>query len=286
MSYAQIKAFHAVARHGGFSHAARHLSLTQPAISDHVRKLEEAHGVQLFARGRRGIELTDTGRRLYTITERLFEAEAEALELLTRAAALDEGEIRIGADAAVHVLPVIARFRAQHPRIDVRLVSGNSAVLVERLLRLEIDVAVTAAPPVNPSLAAVRLRQSPLVAVVPAGRGRGRTISFRKLCDMPLILREEGSATRQLLLDEVARRNASTTISLEVEGREAVCEAVAQGLGIAVVSSGELVPDQRLSYLRFSDWDAGMEEWLIALKARANLHVIRAFLAAATPAAP
>jgi aminoethylphosphonate catabolism LysR family transcriptional regulator len=281
MSYAQFKAFHAVARHGGFSKAARQLSLTQPAISDHVRKLEEAHGLQLFVRSRRGIELTETGRKLYTITERQFEAEAEAVELLTRAAKLDEGQIRIGADAAVHVLPVIGRFRAIYPRVEVRLVSGNSAALIDKLLRLEIDVAVTAGPVSNSMLTAVELRRHKLVAVRPAMRGKGRSMSFRQLAEQQLVLREEGSATRQLLIEEFSRRNCRMNVSIEVEGREAVCEAVAQGLGIAVLPAGEVLPDPRLQLVTISDWDAGMAEFMLALQARSNLHVIRAFLAAA-----
>lgn len=285
MSYAQLKAFHAVARHGGFSKAARQLSLTQPAISDHVRKLEEAHGIQLFVRGGRGIEMTETGRKLYTITERQFEAEAEANELLTRAAKLEEGEIRIGADAAVHVLPVIARFRAAYPRIDVRLVSGNSSALVERLLRFHIDVAVTAGPLSNPALTAVRLRRHRLVAVRQAGRGKAKPFGFEALAAMPLVLREEGSATRKLIIDESLRRGIPLSVSLEVEGREAMCEAVAQGLGVAVMSSGEVTTDPRLQYAAISDWDASMEEWMLALAARANLHLIQAFLSAASPAA-
>ena len=66
MWHAQLKAFHAVATTGGFSRAAGKLNLSQPAISDHVRKLEEAHGVQLFFRDSRSVELTKFGRELFT----------------------------------------------------------------------------------------------------------------------------------------------------------------------------------------------------------------------------
>ena len=81
MRHAQLKAFHAVAVHGGFSRAAEALGLTQPAVSDHVRKLEESYGVQLFTRGPAGVALTDMGRKLFAIAERQFEAESEALEV-------------------------------------------------------------------------------------------------------------------------------------------------------------------------------------------------------------
>ncbi len=88
MRHAQLKAFHAVAAQGGFSKAAARLALTQPAISDHIRKLEEAYGSELFLRRRGGVELTPFARKLYAVTERMFEAEREALELLARARGL------------------------------------------------------------------------------------------------------------------------------------------------------------------------------------------------------
>ena len=78
MRHAQLKAFHAVAVHTGFSRAAEALGLTQPAVSDHVRKLEETYGVQLFTRAPSGVALTGMGRKLFAIAERQFEAEAEA----------------------------------------------------------------------------------------------------------------------------------------------------------------------------------------------------------------
>ena len=112
MRHAQLKAFHAVAVHGGFSRAAEALGLTQPAVSDHVRKLEETYGVQLFTRAASGVALTEMGRKLFAIAERQFEAEAQAAELLARGRRLEEGQLTIGADAAVHILPALARFRA------------------------------------------------------------------------------------------------------------------------------------------------------------------------------
>jgi LysR family transcriptional regulator, low CO2-responsive transcriptional regulator len=75
MSYAQLKAFHAVAASGGFSKAAHRLKLTQPAVSDHVRKLEATYGVELFSRTRRKVELTDLGRQAGLKLMRLISGE-------------------------------------------------------------------------------------------------------------------------------------------------------------------------------------------------------------------
>jgi LysR family transcriptional regulator, low CO2-responsive transcriptional regulator len=281
MRHAQLKAFHAVAVHGGFSRAAEALGLTQPAVSDHVRKLEESYGVQLFTRAPAGVSLTDMGRKLFAIAERLFEAETEAVELLSRGRTLEEGQITIGADAASHVLPEIARFRLKHPKLSIRLVTGNSAQLLRRLEDFSIDIAVTAERPSEPAFLARRLRSDRLVAVVQRSSrlSRLKQVAFAELVRLPLILREEGSMTRRLLLEEVALRGLTLSGTIEIESREAAREAAAQGLGLAIMSEGELVPDGRLAVLAIPDWPTEMEEWMICLRSRSALHVIRSFFA-------
>jgi LysR family transcriptional regulator, low CO2-responsive transcriptional regulator len=279
MRNAQLMAFHWVAAERSFSRAAGRMALTQPAVSDHVLKLEEAYGVQLFQRTPRGAELTEMGRKLFAITERLVEAQGQARELLSRARTVEEGQFTIGADAAVHVLPELAAFRARYPRITVRLVTGNSAELLARLESFAIDVVVTAERPRGDQVLARKLRTHPLVAVARRkGTRLGSRLRFAQLAELPLILREDGSATRKLLLDEAQRRGLALAPAMEIESREAAREAVAQGLGVAVMSAGELAPDPRLRTLRFIDWDVAMEEWLTCLRSRAGLHVIRAFL--------
>jgi aminoethylphosphonate catabolism LysR family transcriptional regulator len=278
MRHAQLKAFHAVAQTGSFSRAAARLALTQPAVSDHVRKLEESYGVQLFQRGPRGIALTALGRKLFAVSERQFEAEAEALELLSRARTLEEGQLTVGADAAIHVLPQLARFRARYPAIALRLVTGNSADLRGALDAFAIDVAVAAERPPGEAYLARLLRRDPLVAVAARALKLPRRLPLARLAAQTLILREQGSVTRHLLLAELQQRRLTPAATIEIESREAAREAAAQGLGVAVMSEGELAPDARLEVIAISDWRAEMEEWLLCLKARAGLHVIRSFL--------
>ena len=280
MRYAQLKAFHAVALHGGFSKAAERLALTQPAISDQIRKLEEAYGSELFLRRRGGIELTPFARKLYAVTERMFEAEAQALELLSRAKGIEEGSLSIGADAATHVLPLIRRFRERYPKISLRLVAGNSAQLLRRLDRFEIDFAVIAGTPPQQDYHARLLRDDAISAFTAATDpfAKRHEISFSEFAQQPVVLREEGSVTRNLLLDEAARRGLALANVMEIESREAAREAVASGMGIGIISTAEIIPDPRLHSLRFSDWEASMSEWLVCLASRADLLLMRAVL--------
>lgn len=280
MSHAQLKAFHAVARAGSFSRAAESSGLTQPALSDHVRKLEEAHGVQLFRRQPRGVELTGLGLRLFALTERMFEAETEVSELLSRARGLEEGSLIIGADAAVHVLPLIARFRKRYPAIELKLTSGNTETLLEELASFRIDFAVLAELPNAPALKARALSQSPLIAFAAKASdyARRRSITFADLAQAPLVLREAGSLTRKLLEQEFVRRGLKPRAFIEVEGREAAAEAVAQGLGLGIVSRDEFRKSADLVALPIRDWQAEMREWLVCLEARAGLHLMRALM--------
>jgi aminoethylphosphonate catabolism LysR family transcriptional regulator len=280
MSYAQLKAFHAVAASGGFSKAADRLKLTQPAVSDHVRKLEATYGVELFSRTRRKVELTDLGRQLFALTERQFEAEFQALELLNRAQGLEQGLISIGADAAVHAMPLIKRFNQRYPLVNLKLTTGNTARLIDRLERLEIDFAVVAEVPASEAFLARKVCQDRLVCVLARTHplSRKKTLGFAEMMETPLVLREKGSVTRALLEAEIARRGLRQGPIVEIEGREAASEAVAQGLGIGIISRGEIPRDARLRAVPVSDWHETMSEWLVCLRARAELHIMKAFL--------
>ncbi|MGE0210973.1 MAG: LysR substrate-binding domain-containing protein [Parvibaculaceae bacterium] len=280
MRHAQLRAFHAVATWGGFSKAADRLGLSQPALSDHVRKLEEAYGVELFRRASRSVTLTEVGRKLFTLTEQQFEAEAAALELLSRARGLKVGLITIGADAAVHVLPLVSAFRARHPALSIKVITGNSRQLIEQLDRFEIDFAVVAEVAENPRYATRLLSEDRLVAFVQKAHplARKRQIPLAALAGETFILREPGSVTRKLVEEEFSRRELAPKDTVEIEGREAAREAVAAGLGVGVISEAEFVHDPRLVRLAFSDWDVRMREWLVCLEARTSVQTIRAML--------
>ncbi|MBG1232043.1 LysR substrate-binding domain-containing protein [Aestuariivirga litoralis] len=277
----QLRAFHAVAKSGSFTGAADELSVTQPAISDQIRKLEQAYGTPLFIRHARGVAMTETGRKLFALTEKSAETEQEVLNLLSQSKKLETGQLTIGADAAAHVMPLLKRFSARYPGVSVRLVSGNSASLVERLQAFEIDFAMVGRVPDVPGLVAHRISNDPMMAVVAAhsALAKRKSVTLKELARGPLIMREQGSHTRDLVAGALQKQGLAWTLALEVEGREACFEAVAQGLGAAIVSAGELPHDRRIKALAISDRVEPMSEWLVHLKARTNLRLIQSLVA-------
>src|SRR6478672_1349602 len=104
MNLTQLRAFHAVAEHGGFTPAARALRVSQPAITMHVKALEAAYQVELFVRRTRRVELTLLGKALFGVTSELFDCAARGEELLTAATGQGGGRLRIGADNPYHLM--------------------------------------------------------------------------------------------------------------------------------------------------------------------------------------
>lgn len=280
VSQAQLKAFHAVAVHGNFTRAAEQLFLSQPAVSDQVRKLEERFGVLLFNRNKRSVQLTELGERLLAITLRLFAAENEAEELLTSSRALQSGSLTLAVDAPMHLLPYIARFCERYPGIRVRLVTGNSDESLRRLFDYQADFAVLGRPVDDDRLIAHVLSSGPLVAFVAEGHpwARRDAIHLADLHRTPLVLREQGSMTRQMLEDEMRRLDLDTHTAIEVEGREAVFEMVVAGLGVGIVSAAELGSSRGVHVLPILDFEPRMTETLVCLKEQGARRVIGAFL--------
>lgn len=281
MRYVQLRAFHHVAITGGFSRAAEALHLTQPAISDQVRKLEEEYEVQLFNRIRRQITLTDEGERLLAITWRFFEVEREALDLLAERRTLREGNLRIIADAPHHLLHILGRFRQRYPSVKVFLQSGNTETVIETLYSYEADVGVLGEVPTGQELTVLPLSSSPIIAFAATDHPAAAhdSLRLRDLADMPLVFRERGSRTRGKLEQAAAAAGITLVPAIEAEGREAVRELVAAGAGIGFVSAAEFGQDARLKRIPLEGaMDMTMEEALVCLSARKEGKLLRAFL--------
>ncbi|KTC40680.1 LysR family transcriptional regulator [Pseudomonas sp. L5B5] len=280
VSHAQLKAFHAVAVHGSFTRAAEHLYLTQPAISDQVRKLEERFGVLLFQRNKRSVRLTDLGERLLAITQRLFVAQAEAKELLQDSQALQTGSLVLAVDAPVHVLPQIARFCELYPGINVRIETGNTDESLLRLFNYQADLALLGREVDDERLWSVTLRNDPMVAFVSRHHpwAERQSICLADLDDTPMVLRETGSVTRQTLEEEMHRAGLRIRPAIQVEGREAAREAVVVGIGVGVVSAAEFGADSRVCALPIVDCQRRMTETLVCLREQRSRRIVATFL--------
>jgi DNA-binding transcriptional LysR family regulator len=249
-----LRVFAAVAEHGGFSRAAVALRLSQPAVSKSVRELEREVGGPLFERGGRLPRLTEGGRLLFARARELFAVERSAEEELRALRGLTRGVLRVGASTTVitYVLPpMLARFRAAHPAIRLEVASANTRQIASALVERQVEVALVEGPVADRRIDVVPWRTDELVVICHPGHafaGR-RRIALGDLVDEPFIVRERGSGTRVVAERALEARGVRLTIVMQLASTEAIKQAVAAGLGLAIVSRAALADQLALGRL-------------------------------------
>lgn len=282
-SSAELRAFEATARTGSMSGAARLLGLSQPTISAHIASLEQRFGVELFHRRGRGVVLTEFGALLHEATHRVLRAEEEAELLLLSARSQYRGHLRLGAIGPYNVLPILRRFRASHPRVQVTVRMADSRAVLRGVLDLEHDVGILLHAVDDARVHCLPYRRQPLVVLAPrahalAGRGR---VSLEDLHGQEFVLREPGSGTRAVFEAGLAAAGVQVRCAVVMGSREGVREAVAQGLGLGVVAATAWVPDDRVVALALHPDDLATHVHVVCLKDRLQASLIQRFLLAA-----
>ncbi len=280
MRQSQLKAFHNVALHGGFSRAAEALFLTQPAISEQVRKLEQDHDVLLFQRKRKRVQLTTAGEQLFRYTKQYFEIEQQIEDYMSETGSAIEGELRIIADSAHHVTDILGRFRQHYPDVAISLRAGNTEDILEELRAYNAEIGVVGSLSPGTDMITHNLGTTEISAFVAKGvlPKAKKSLSLIELSEFPLIFREKGSKTRDKLEQEARKIGIKLIPAITAEGREAVREVVASGAGIGFVSQAEFGHDDRLVQIKLKDIDIHMSETMVHLAQRRDVKVIRAFM--------
>lgn len=280
MNHSQLRAFHAVAQESSFTNAAKVLRVSQPTLSGHVKALEEGYSVTLFHRGSREVVMTDFGRALFEITQRYFTLEAEAKKLLTTAVGLISGYLRVGADSPFEVVPLLAALKGRFPQVNINVDFGNSAEVLKSLLSNQTDVGILARIVADRRLHIVPFRETRLVVFVNRGHSwsQRRSINLEDIAGQTLVQREAGSTTRAIFEQALAEHGVEPAAVLELEGREAVREAVAAGLGVGVVCDNEFGYDTRLHKLNVKNARLTLTECAVCRRDKRNDPVVAAFL--------
>ena len=241
-SLRQFEVFLAVARAKSFRRAADGLHLSQPSLSQHVAELERELGVKVFDRLRRTVELTEAGRVLEDHLQRLFATLDSARKAIDDLSGLQRGSLVVGASTTpgIYVVPgMLAGFRARYPGIHLSLQIANSAVIEQRVRTNEVDLGVVGGHALRQGEACVAagLLDELVLILPPAHRwARRREVWPDPPVLEQLLIREEGSATRELTERTLQQAGVRFTVAMELSHTEAIKEAVAAGLGVAFVS--------------------------------------------------
>lgn len=235
----QLQVFVETVAAGSLRGAAERLHLTQPAASMALAEMERLLGGPLFDRLRGRLRLNPRGRELLPLAQELLERHAEFGRAAAGAGGPLTGELRIGTSNTVgnyRVGELLGDFVRAQPLVAVRLRVDNTETIAAALLAHDLDVACVEGPVLHPELEVLPWRDDALVACAPPGHAlaRRRTLSAADFAGATWILREPGSATRAQTEQVLARLPAAGG-RLELAQVEAIKQAVAAGLGIALL---------------------------------------------------
>lgn len=280
VQFSQLRSFLAVARHGGFTAAARALSLSQTTVTSQVQALERRHGVALFHRRGHRVAVSDVGEAMIPIARRMLAMEAEAELLLRDSGALRHGLLKIGAVGPFHVTEMIAAYSRRYPGMRISVSMGNSEQVLRDLDDYACDVAVLASFAEDERYLSLPYKTHPVVLFVSADHPfaeRG-SIALRELQGQAMIMREPGSTTRKRLEAALKAAGVGVHVTLEIGSREAVREAVLLGLGIGAVSDAEYVPGPGLRRLTLAGEPVTTSTHLYWLRERDRGRLIGSFV--------
>ena len=231
--------------HGSLSAAGRELGLTQPAVSNHLHALEKRFGVALLVRGR-PLRATPAGECLAERARRIL-GEISALEAEMAHHVAPRGRLLVGASSTPGelLLPGIAvRFSSRHPGVALDVHIADTDETIAALLHRDTEVAVVGSEVDDPRLVGTTIEQDELTLVVAASAGFARAeTSPADLAARPFVLRERGSATRQVVEAGLAAAGIEPRVAMELGSNAAVAGAVAAGAGAGVVPA-RMVRDQ------------------------------------------
>lgn len=259
----QYRIFAAVARNKSFCKAAEELFITQPAVSQSIKLLEEELAAQLFVRSSRGVSLTQAGETLFTYVEQALTLFAGAENHLNELKQLESGTLNIGAsDTLCHqyLLPQLKSFHNRYPHVSLRVTNRTSHETVELVKQGKADIGYINLPTETGAHITVcpleELHDCFVCRAEAFPQYTGRTLSLSELEDAPLLMLEGASSTRRYIDACANERSISLKPQIELGSHELLLSFADIGLGIAAVVreySQEYLSCGRLKEIILSD---------------------------------
>ncbi len=278
----QLQAFEAVARLRSFSRAAEEMHVSQPTVSKLIRTLHDQVELPLLEQLGKKIFLTQAGQELHATCADWLETWGRFEQTIADLKGLKQGRLKISAVTTTkYFMPrLLGPFCARFPGIDIALEVVNRDRLLDRLARNQDDLYVMGVPPEGLDIDSEPFMANPLVVLAPkqhplAGR---RGIPFAELAREIFLVREQGSGTRITMERLFQEHGATLRVRMELGSNEAIKQAVAGGLGLAVLSRSTLnlePSQQELSVLDVEGFPV-MRAWYVVRPAGKQPSVVAA----------
>jgi len=235
----QLRAFFVAAKLGSITKAADTLMVTPPAITMQIKQLEETVGIRLLVRDGNSIRLTKTGKEAFSRAEKIFHEIHEMEGFFEDVSTSKSGELRIGCPETPlkRIKHLIAAFKETYPGIRIILDQGSNAEMVKSIADHRNELAVIRYLPSNSRLKTkvIWTEEVLLVAAPRSSLLPGSEISVMQLPEIPLILRREGSAIREVVFEYLRKFKVKPSVVMESGSIVVLKEFVAQDSGLAFV---------------------------------------------------
>ena len=238
MTLRHMKIFVTVFQQGSITGAARELHLAQPSVSLAIKELEKYYGLRLFERIGRHISPTEGSKEFYNYAIHIVSLFQEMEKKMKNWDAV--GSIRIGTSITIgtHILPALTRrFQRKYPELRLEAFISKSSDIEQHLLNNSIDIGLIETQPEHPELTFTPFMEDTMCAIVPchhplAGQAE---ISLPQLAEYPFLMREHGSAGREILDAAFALKQISVRPVWESSSTQAIVRGVSEGVGVAVL---------------------------------------------------
>lgn len=259
MELRQLRYFVVIVDARSLSRAAMQLHIAQPALSQHIRHMEEELQVSLLDRTPRGVTPTDAGRRLYTAARTILAQAADLPEYVRSAVRNPVGDVRLGLSGTVSELvgvPLLESAREKYPGIRVRIVEGMSGHMLEGLRRNEVDVALVYATSDPEGVQVRHILTEDLCLFGPAGSGAltvkpGSAVRFTDIAGLDLIINGPTHGLRELIDEAAAANRTELHPVFEVDSYNHIKKLVRMGKGYGILPKTSVMAEIRAGVFDF-----------------------------------
>jgi LysR family transcriptional regulator, transcriptional activator of the cysJI operon len=257
----RLKVFYLVAQKLSYTKAANELFISQPAITKHIKEIEQQLQVRLFNRNGSSISLTPAGEILLRHTQHIFKQYETLENELSQLKDIASGTLHIGASTtlAQYVLPkLLAQFKKTYPHIQLQVLNGNSEHIEQLIISEKIDIGLVEGISHHPQIYYEPFTNDELVLVVRSNSKLflKKEIRPEQLCNIPLVLREQGSGTLDVILKALNQQNIQAkdlNIDIHLESTESIKEYILYADSAAFLSIHSITKELQQNQLSIID---------------------------------
>ncbi len=253
----RLRVFQSVAHNLSFTKAASELYITQPAVTKHIKELESEFEVKLFDRVGNRINLTQAGKIFHHYADSIVALHNELNFELHQLRGTYEGNLRIGASTTISqyvIPPMLAKFHERYPEINLSLVNGNTEFIEQQLLDSNIDIGIVEGKPGNHDIRYSPFLNDELIVFTSAkNRKISVSVSNEEFLKLPLVLRERGSGTLEIIERCLHERHISPknlNAIMFLGSTEAIKSFLKTGNGAGIVSRFAIEQELNLNIFR------------------------------------